>query len=274
MASMSGTEMDGTFTYRKNNAESDISVSYTGLFDGEEEKTGWDKCTIAFVINQESRIKNHIKRYIVRFSDSLDDDAEELYQELTIDLYNAADYDSLGEGNITTGVQNYVYKRLSYIIKTFIKNMYGKRKNQKPNVIQDEDGEFIEIFDSIASKNDDYEDILYMNPDSFLKTLEPRRYEFGFDLFQILYIHMIGVNSHLKDTACWNIVAFLNSRDIKDVKDTYMKLVEDEDIVSAIHAINRCGTLEYLENYVYGIEQIKKVIKFALESNIIEGLGK
>ena len=39
MASMSGTEMDGTFTYRKNNAESDISVTYTGLFDGEEEKT-------------------------------------------------------------------------------------------------------------------------------------------------------------------------------------------------------------------------------------------
>lgn len=261
---MQSTEMEGTFTYRKNSTVSDISVNYTGLFEGEEDKTGWEKQTIHYALGQEERLKSHIKKCIVGFSDSLEDDAAEIFQDLMIDLYGASDYDALGEGNIKTGVANYVLKRLGYIIKTYIKNMYTVRKNRVRNTIEDEDGDIVEIFDNISSGEDCYEDILYGNPDSFLRPLEGRRYEFGFDLFQVMYIHMVALEQHLNEQICWSLVSMLNNVDIKDVKDGYIKIMGDEDVVAVVHAINKSQSLESLERYVHGVEQIKRVIDYHL----------
>ena len=270
------SEMAGTFTYRKNEVTSDVRATFSGIFDEEEDnKLGWDKMTVKYANEHRKDLLRTIKHKIYSFSDSLIDDAEDVFGDLMIDLYKAEDYNMFVEGNITTGVGSYVAVRLGYIVQTFIKEAYDIRKNRKDVVVKDEDGETIEIFDTIPSYEDGYDRVLYAcDVENFLKPLEFRRYEFGIDLFQALYVRISGNILHMPDSLCHEVLSSLSGKSVAVIRDTLGRMMDDEDIISAVHAIDGAGTVDGIKPHVYGVEQVDAAIKFALQSNVLRAKAK
>lgn len=256
-----GVCSSGTFTYRKNKVVSDMNIGYCGVFDGEVDKCSWDKQTIDWAIANEKKIKNFVRGQICRYSDSSYEDAEEIFQSLMLDLYKAEDFLVGGEQEgLASTVQNYVFKRAEYLVRTFKEKMCDVRRSRKDSQVKDEDGEFIEIFDLIASENNDYEGVIYSDVESFLIPLEPRRYEFGFDLFQMLYISVLGNRYNLNNEGCFKVLALLNDMDMTSVKEAYLKLRDDEEIMSVVLAVNNCRDIKPLEQRVYAVEQIQNIL--------------
>lgn len=251
----------GTFTYRKGNVVTDIEMGYHGIFDGEPDKRGWDKCSIDYAMENEKKLVSYIRKMICKYSNSVMADSDDIYQDLLYDLYNAEDFKILEGAKMTSSVGNYVYKRLGFIIDTYRENVCRHKRMYKDNVVKDEDGELVDIFDSIASDVDDYEDLMYENVESFLEPLEIKRNFFGFDIFLAMYVSMLCTNFGIDMNKCLKIVSLLCHKDLCDIRDGYCKLMEDEDATNAVHALIKSKSLTALEKHVYGKEQIQNIIK-------------
>ena len=261
MSGLAEAYQDGDiFTYGKNGVESDAKKGYFGVFDGEPDHKGWDKCTVEYAMNNDTRIKSYIRGQILRFSDSIVDDTEEIYQDLLMDLYKAEDYRLILDGPSASSLQSYVYKRLSYIISTFKSNMCNLRNTRKNSTVKDEDGEYIDIFDVIPDSRDDFEQVLYSDVESFLRPLETRRYEFGFDLFQIIYVGVVGNRMQMDVEQVYQVLALLNSTKADNIQDCYLKIMDDDEIASVVLAINKCKDISKLSEHVYGVEQIHNLL--------------
>lgn len=255
---------NSTFTYRKGNVVTDIEMGYHGIFDGEPDKRGWDKCSLEYAMKNEGRLKNHIRRMISKYSNCVIEDSNDIYQDLVCDLYGADDFKIIDGVRMTTSVGNYVYKRLGFLIDTYREATCKDKTRRKDNVIRDEDGELVDIFDSIPSGTDEYDGVLYENVDSFLEPLEIKRNLYGFDIFMAMYVSMICTNNGIGREKCIKIVSLLANKDVCDIKEGYEKLLEDEEATSAVQAIAKSKTLSGLEEYVYGKEQIRNIIRKCL----------
>lgn len=250
-----------SFTYEKNGVSSSSEIEYHGVFDGEPDKCGWDKSTVEYAIGHSKSLKTFIRNQIMRYSDSVYEDADEIFQELMLDLYKAEDFKIFDEGKLSSTVGNYVYKRTEYLVSTFKDKMCNVRRKRRNNVVKDDDGEYVEIFEFIPDDKDDYEQVLYDDVKSFLSPLEPRRFEFGFDLFQVLYISIAANKMRLSSDKVFNLLALLNSKDVSTIKEWYAALLGDEDIESVVLALNKCRDITPLEKYVFGVNQIKTMLR-------------
>lgn len=259
-------ELSKQFTYKNGRSSSDSScrVEYFGVFDGEPDVSGWNKSTVDYAIKYSEKLKNFISSRIIKYSDSVIDDTDELYQEVLLELYKAEDFRAFDldeNSKLSSTIANYVYKRTEYVISTFRDKMCNIRRKRCSNVVRDEDGESIEIFEFIPDGKDDYEYLLYDDVESFLKPLEPRRFEFGFDLFQVLYISIAANKMKINSDKVFKLLALLNSKEVYIIKQWYLELLGDEDIESVVLALNKCKDITPLEKYVFGINQLKTMLK-------------
>ncbi len=246
-----------------------MEIVYSPLLEEEEQipELDWEKQTVKYLIdnkNKVMRLLNHTAKKINHFTFA---DAEDTYVEALLYFREAPDYDisiaiSRARDGKTLTLENYVNACIKCVLNRQISKIF-KRNNELTNVIFDNEGKEESIFSILLDVNST-EPIENIGTDIKidLDSIEYKRYIFGVDLFQLLYIRLLSID--IAETKYRSILEALGITK-QVLKDLEVHLLADEDIMQVIKAIsvnkNEKVIISALEKKVYGAKTIKETIE-------------
>ena len=231
---------------------------------------GWDKATIEYVRENRGVVMSVIRGVVLRggFSKVVKGyDYNDIYDELVLYLYKYDDYDT--ERAIQSCLENgydSIISLESYItvcIKNCVKRYAKSRRDYLDKiingVINERDGKDLSLLDIIPDKRmaERYESIEF-DLDLALKAVECKRYRYGVDIYQLLYISLmynapivVNDDSMSIDTLLYKVLN-IGKKEIYNVVSNLLRVlgIGSHDVV-----------LRLLGRYVYGVDMLNSIIK-------------
>lgn len=232
-------------------------------------QAGWNKETVDFVKSHKSKVYSSIKGIANGLSRSLTvSDIENIYSEVVIYLYNAADYDvSKACKNFSTSgtiisLRGYIHSCIKYVTMRYCAKKYSIEKNTISESIKDSDGKDISMFDSISdSKSDSYSEFGY-ELSEICKSFENSRYIYGVDIYQLWFIRLktisCGKQDKYKDVLD---MLSINKRDIAAIEYKSSSEGPMLSIAKAVSLIDIDEALSIVREYTYCANRLEEVIE-------------
>lgn len=240
-------------------------LNYTEFREEDEEIDIWSKSTLKFVTENYEQVKRMVKlqckgmneherndiisNVVDYFIDSPDYNIERAYNEETDTYITLESYISISIKHVIKRYKSEEYKRDSGVIKSF----------------KSEDGTEKSAIDFLpdAKANKDYNSVECSVTDA-LDSVQNLRYYFGMDLYLLIYLELATWKEKSKDCE-GTYTLILNSLGISKkhmsyIKNKVRKNEEVGSLMSALCEVGREEAIKYLENYVYGIRHIKRVL--------------
>lgn len=226
-------------------------LAYSALKETDDIETeGWHKDTINYVTEKRDEIMKYIRSLLKWMSNvNFANDAEDIYYETLLYLYKCKDY-SVEEAveygrNTPISLEQYVNICIRYCIRRHISEYFKREKG----LIREEiwtGEEYGSIFDLIPDRSDPYENV-GTDLKAALKALEPKRYLYKTDIYQLLFIRLLTIE---------NDENYERVLEVLDIKDTlrHSEMENDKDVLMAVKAIALAGretSLKELRPYVY-----------------------
>lgn len=206
---------------------------------------GWNKSSVDYAISH----KGEIERYLKRFRHIDRYDIDDIYMDLLEYLHRTEDYSLLGDIQTLT-LDSFVKACASHCAKRYISKKYTEASKVVSLSSKVEDNS--SIIDRVADKTAEvcYE-LIGVDIDTALKALEYKRYQYGYDLYLLIYLRYLTLG---KDSL-YAMVCNILLGDINNLGDFRC----DPDILTAIKLLSEMETeevLEHLSNFIYGYEEI------------------
>lgn len=219
----------------------------------------WEKTTIHYTIDNAKKIKSQIN-WLGRGRIN-GYEAEDIYAEFLLYLYNKEDYNPtiVGSSGTNVTIDGYV----SYCVKKFVENyIYKKIKNsnnEKIITIKEEDINLLDIIRDPRTTSD-YDEILSesMKLQEALENVQYKRYRYGIDFFNVFFIKLTANGKC--DMECEKIFKALGI-DNKTLQKFHKSIVKDEELMNVVRliALDR-DAHKKLERMVYGAKAIKNTV--------------
>lgn len=244
-------------------------IIYTPLMEEEEALVGWSKQTIDYVLGHKSKIQASIRGIAKGIGKILQKtDVEDVYMELLNYLYTCEDYDiskaieRSNNAGVIVSVEGYVFACVKYCVIRFVTNNYNTEKKLVHDIVKDEDGKELSLFDTIADKKDaGFDDIAY-DLEYICRAYESQRYKFGPDLFTIWYVRLLTMQMNKEE--CYNELLTVLGITRRDMLNVEKHLSYDGAMLAIAKAVSLKGvdeSIEVLKNYTYYADRIENLIK-------------
>jgi len=235
-----------------------------GIVYQEDTVEGWDKRTIEI-----AKDKELMKKYTKQVSSGLtQEEVDEVYSDLILELYKSEDYNickaaSEDLSNILS-IDNFIKSKIKKCVQ---KVTVSKQRvvKYKAHVRKDEDGEE-DVIGNIPDTNLSYsvEDIFFDLEDN-CKLCEHSRYSSGADMFLITYISLrLGGNRDCINKV-FSVLGIQKNSLVNLERSS--KCCRYQELISAVVRENREKAIETIGKYVYGLEDVSRVIDSIQKSN-------
>ncbi len=244
-------------------------VSYCPPMEEENDELslGWEKETVQYAVENKKKIIQLIRSNTRGITNINAMDYEDIYSEFLEYLYKSSDYDIQkateysSSGSMVT-LEGYVNNCVRYCIKRYITAAYRRDKVIVREPIVDDEGKEKELLETLQDEksSEEFENICY-DVESYLNSIEYKRYRYGADIFLLLYVRILTLEM---DNSKYRSILEVLGVPKKDLAEIEKKLTTDQDIMQAFKAVTLCDTeqaIEFLERKVYGAKQIRKTIK-------------
>ena len=188
-----------------------------------------------------------IKRFIlhkIKCETSVDD----IFQEAIMMLSTRREED------LESVSLRYVYGCVHIIIKRYRSE---KKEDNILYYISNEESLYDQNLDLYNSKEEDgAEEYTVDELNEVLRVLEPSRYKYGYDIFQLLYIKLL-----IQDNETFHRVLKVVGAGKKDLNKVYNNIITSKEVMAMLEVLSNCiNALEVLEKYVYCSDDIKRLI--------------
>lgn len=230
----------------------------------EDDRCVWNKQTVAWYVSNLNKVR---KQVAFMAKDLNPNEVEIITANLSEYLEKGKDWGDLSEDeeNHLT-LEQYVYKGASYCIKRF-KHEKSKENAMRALPIMTDDDEEKSALDLIGdSRLENVYDDVCCNFEEALEQLQYKRFFYGLDIYNLLYIAFLG-----RMTNNENYQTLLNAFGIskKELQTAYKKVQADEDFnylltnirIKMENDFNLKDTLEQIGKYVYGRKKIYEALQ-------------
>lgn len=204
---------------------------HAGMKDNIDSNT-WEKNTLKFLTQEENY--NSIRRLIRKKGDGLNDDqVDEVMDILIHALKNGADHqeDNIGERNLS--LEQYVRLYAKFALKRYFTKKSKEDAKVVSKVTKDDGSEDeLDLLDTIADdKATSNFGVAEVDLYDDLKCLKYKRYFFGVDIFNLLYIK---VRSGFRDNAVADIVIKAIGIGESELNEAYNKAKKDPEFIDVV----------------------------------------
>lgn len=237
--------------------------------EGNEDVTGWDKETIAYVASHKSKVYAQIRGIAknIRKHNLQTTDVEDIYSEVLMYLYNCDDYNiskavERSSSNNIVSLEGYLNVCIKYCVVRYCTTMYKEEKETIHEVISDDDGKELSILDNIADKAScDRMDTMMYDLVSLCKCCESIRYKYGPDIYLVWYIRLLTLNKN-NNNLYKDILSILgvSKRELSNVEKY---ACEDELMTTFAKAVDLSGVdeaIKIIRPYVFSAKKIEDTV--------------
>lgn len=237
--------------------------------EGNEDVTGWDKETIAYVSKYKSKVYSQIRGIAksIRKHNLQTTEVEEIYSDILMYLYNCDDYNiskAIERSNTNTivSLEGYLNTCIRCCVIRHCTSSYKEEKEHIRDTYTDDDGKELSIFDSIPdSRSAEHMDVVMYDLDSLCKSYETMRYRYGPDIYLVWYIRLLTM-AHNSESLYKDVLNILGiSR--KELLAIEKLAAEDELMTTLAKAVNLAGlekALNIIKKYVYSAKKIEDTV--------------
>lgn len=243
---------------------------YTPLMEeGNEDVTGWDKETIAYVSKYKGKVYSQIRGIAksIRKHNLQTTEVEEIYSDILMYLYNCDDYNiskAIERSNTNTivSLEGYLNTCIRCCVIRHCTTAYKEEKEHIRDIYTDDDGKELSIFDSIPdTKSSEHMDVVLYDLEALCKSYEILRYKYGPDIYLVWYIRLLTMAAN-NDGLYKDILNILGiSR--KELLNIEKLAAEDELMTTLARAVNLAGmqnALRIIRKYVYSAKKIEETV--------------
>ncbi len=254
---------------------SDIAeILYAPFMEQEEQipQLAWLKETLQYAMNHKSRVMKTIRSCSKNKMMLSSHDVDDIYAELIEYLHKSEDYSiqkamEASSSNTVPTLENYVNTCTKNCVKRFLSKKGRIEKFTVKSITIDEDGKERDLIDTVPDQasSEQYE-IACTNIGDILKSLEHKRYFYGADMFQLIYVRLLTMGA--EDYKYREILDVLGVSK-KDLMELDRKMSKDVDVLDLMKAIVKCGeqsAVPFIEKMVYNSAGLKNTIFTILDS--------
>ena len=244
-----------------------MELGYSPLVEAVNDK-GWEKQTIAYVMNNEKRVRNIISG-IIRHNRSMSyADVDDIYSTLISYLYNCADYsidvacEKSGDSGSVISLEGYVRSCIKFCTKRFeVENFKVKSHIVEDSVTGSDDTEH-SVFDTISDSRSEIKiDKTVYNLYNICKTYEYQRYTLGVDIFMVWFIRLKTMLCN-KDYKKIITTLGVTKQDITAFEKDSRR---DGVMMSIAKAVTMTASaeeaLDIIRQFVYSVDKIERAIE-------------
>lgn len=227
------------------------------LKETEADTKSWNKATIRYVLTNRERLLGLITIYL-RMLKNTQTHPDDILDLLLDGLYEKPDYvPQIGKQGQEIGIDVYINKYIKELCSIESKRNLKEASHYVPNYKKTEDSDVEQnVLDNVPDINGHKGiDKVGKDIESALIELEPKRYMYGFDLYDFLYIKLLG--DRLRKP-------IEEQNQLLDLLDIPLKQVTKAryEVTNLVTQSNEERLIHYLEPYVYSREVICKYYRY------------
>ena len=224
------------------------------LLETEADYKGWQKDTVEYVLCHKVELTRKAES-ILRMLKNTQSTADEVMSELYTTLYTKKDYQP-EEGKESLGIESYISKFLLEVCQVLQKKGL-EYANKCISTQKNEDGQVLDVLSTVPDTKSALilEQIGTEQLEQF-KELEPYRYAYGLDIFDFLYVRVMG-KLHKIDDKVQDAVLNVLGIDTEVVP----KLRNKKQLKGVLKLLSTLGEKEFIlciSPYVYSRDTILK----------------
>lgn len=243
------------------------SIIYSPLLEDEEDTSGWFKATINWVSTNKGKTFSTIRGIAKSLCNVQRADIEDIYAELLKYLYQCDDYninsayDKSKSGTIVS-LEGYVHSLIKCCTLRYLTEQYKRNKGNVGESILHENGEEVNIFDTIGDTRqiEEYTNIMY-NLDSVCMYHRSSRYTYGPDIYLIWYTRLMSIklNKASKFEKILEVFGITKNEIYKiNSVDADSPMFE---IAKSVSLLDLDDAISIIRKYIYSVEKVEKVIQ-------------
>lgn len=237
--------------------------------EGNEDVTGWDKETIAYVAAHKSKvyaqirgIAKNIRKHNLQLSD-----VEDIYSEVLMYLYNCDDYNiskavERSSSNNIVSLEGYLNVCIKYCVVRYCTTMYKEEKEIVHEVISDDDGKELSLLDNIADKTScDRMDTVMYDLEALCRCCESVRYKYGPDIYLVWYIRLLTLSRN--NNELYKDILGILGISKKELGNIEKYASEDELMTTFAKAVDLSGVeeaIKIIRPYVFSAKKIEDTV--------------
>lgn len=241
---------------------------YSGLLEESVGKNSWDKLTIAWINENEKKVKSYINKvgYCIKKSAMCSGDVDDILSLVVMNLYEKEDYiqsKAVGKNGYLISLEDYVLKITRDRTLRYMLEQIKENSHRANNTYEDKDGKEKNIIDQLGDKGEEDVDQIgdskayqelnkqFYNLDELLELYEYKRYKYGIDLYTVLLVRLttnVADRDYLYDS-----MLELLGVDVKHMENVERKIHGDEmlmDIVKGITMLETWDAIDMLREHV------------------------
>lgn len=237
--------------------------------EGNENVTGWDKETIAYVSEHKGKVYSQIRGIAksIRKHNLQTTEVEDIYSDILMYLYNCDDYNiskaiERSSTDTIVSLEGYLNTCIRCCVIRHCTTSYKEEKEHVKDTYTDDDGKELSIFDSIAdTKSTEHMDLVMYDLESLCKSYEILRYKYGPDIYMIWYIRLLTILHH--NSKLYKDILGILGITRKELLNIEQKAAEDELMTTLAKAVNIAGienAIRIIRPYVYSANKIDDTI--------------
>ena len=237
--------------------------------EGNEDVTGWDKETIAYVSEHRKKIYTQIRgiEKSIRKHNLQTTEVEDIYSDILMYLYNCDDYNiskaiERSSTNTMVSLEGYLNSCIRCCVIRHCTTSYKEEKEHVRDTYTDDDGKELSIFDSIPdTRSAEHMEVVMYDLPTLCESYQILRYKYGPDIYMIWYIRLLTLANHNKELykEILNILGI--SR--KELANIEKLAAEDELMTTLAKAISLAGVenaISVIKDYVYSAKKIEQTV--------------
>lgn len=237
----------------------DKNLKYSPLVEGKE-SDGWHKETVKWVIRNEKKVRGIIVSYGREHVKACD--VDDIYMSTLEYFHRSEDYDiniaiERGHDNTVTTMEQYISHCVKCCVLRHVASEKYRSKMEMHDIVNDE-SEY-SITENIPSY-DNKDDII--NLDDVCRLNTSKRYMYGADMYQIMFIRLLCIDRGISDNRMEVILEALgiDKKIIPNRFDTYTEDGPLTEMAKAIVRISINEAIRVLKRYVYAADKIEMAI--------------
>lgn len=248
------------------------------FYDDTEVREGWDKDTIEFIIQNESKIRSFIQGRLKEYRKSnCKDVVDDIYSDLINNAFKYSDYDvsRAQKGDKIVGLEGYVNSLIKNSVKRWNSVRGRDSKFSNSTLHKGTDDEDLSLFD-IVEAVESRDSFNFVNLEDFRATLEHlshNRYILGIDIIELSYVYLrIVAYEHKRDNYAWLLEALdLSFKHLKVIKGIGKIVNIVGEIISDVITFEDIEKpLAEVRRYVYMADRIDEAFRYCSDAVSID----
>lgn len=237
--------------------------------EGNENVTGWDKETIAYVAKNKSKVYSQIRGISkgLRKHNLQPTDVDDIYSEVLMYLYSCDDYNlskaiERSSSDKIVSLEGYLNTCIKYCVVRHCTLMYKDEKEIVHDVVNDDDGKELSILDNIAdSSSKEHMDTMLYDLEALCRSCEAIRYKYGPDIYLVWFVRLLTLGCKNKDL--YKDILSILGISKKELSNVERYANDDELLISFAKAVDISGveeSIKIIRPYVFSYRKIENAV--------------